>query len=32
MSGLQPGDRIVLEGLQKIRPGAKVNPVETKAE
>lgn len=31
-SGLQPGDRIVVEGLQKIRPGAKVNPVEHKAE
>ncbi len=31
-SGLQPGDRIVVEGLQKIRPGAKVNPVEQKAE
>ncbi len=31
-SGLQAGDRVVVEGLQKIRPGAKVNPVEQKAE
>lgn len=26
-SGLKPGDRIVVEGLQKVRPGAKVKPV-----
>jgi len=25
-AGLQPGDRIVVEGLQKVRPGVKVNP------
>ncbi|QAR32618.1 efflux RND transporter periplasmic adaptor subunit [Geovibrio thiophilus] len=31
-SGLQSGDRVVVEGLQKIAPGAKVNPVEQKAE
>jgi membrane fusion protein (multidrug efflux system) len=31
-SGLQPGDKVVVEGLQKIRPGAKVNAVEQKAE
>ncbi|GIU18111.1 efflux RND transporter periplasmic adaptor subunit [Shewanella sp. MBTL60-007] len=28
LSGLEDGDRIVVEGLQKIRPGIKVNPVE----
>ncbi|ABV86477.1 efflux RND transporter periplasmic adaptor subunit [Shewanella pealeana] len=28
LSGLEDGDRIVVEGLQKIRPGMKVNPVE----
>jgi len=26
-SGLEPGDRIVYEGLQKVKSGAKVNPV-----
>jgi membrane fusion protein (multidrug efflux system) len=26
-SGLAPGDRVVAEGLQKIRPGAKVSAV-----
>ena len=26
--GLQPGDRVIVEGLQKIRPGSPVNPVE----
>ncbi|MDX9962278.1 efflux RND transporter periplasmic adaptor subunit [Desulfobacter postgatei] len=30
-SGLAPGDRIVVEGLQKIRPQAKVSTVEYKA-
>jgi membrane fusion protein (multidrug efflux system) len=25
-SGLKPGDRVVVEGLQKVRPGARVNP------
>ena len=25
-SGLQPGDKIIVEGLQKVRPGAKVAP------
>lgn len=29
--GLQAGDRVVVEGLQKIAPGAKVNPVEKPA-
>ncbi len=29
-TGLMPGDRIVTAGLQKIRPMAKVTPVETK--
>ncbi len=28
LSGLNDGERIVVEGLQKIRPGIKVNPVE----
>lgn len=27
-SGVQSGDRIVIEGLQKIRPGAEVHPVD----
>src|SRR5262249_17718174 len=31
-NGLQPGDRIVLAGAQKIRPGAKVIPKEVSAE
>ena len=26
--GLQPGDRVIVEGLQKIRPGSPGNPVE----
>jgi membrane fusion protein (multidrug efflux system) len=26
-SGLEPADRIVVEGLQKVRPGSKVRPV-----
>jgi membrane fusion protein (multidrug efflux system) len=25
--GIAPGERVVVEGLQKIRPGAVVNPV-----
>jgi len=24
--GLKPGERIIAEGLQKVRPGMKVNP------
>ncbi|MEJ2594391.1 MAG: efflux RND transporter periplasmic adaptor subunit [bacterium] len=31
-SGVEPGDRIVLEGLQKIRPGMKINPIITDFE
>lgn len=27
-SGLKPGDRVIVEGLQKVRPGAPVQPVE----
>lgn len=27
--GLKPGDRIITEGVQKVRPGAVVNPTET---
>ena len=27
-AGLQPGDRVIVEGLQKIAPGAKANPIE----
>ena len=27
-SGLAAGDRVVVEGLQKIQPGAEVNPTE----
>ncbi len=30
-SGLQPGDRVVVKGLQKIKPGAVVNPTEAAA-
>jgi membrane fusion protein (multidrug efflux system) len=26
-SGVQPGDQVIVEGLQKVRPGAVVNPV-----
>jgi membrane fusion protein, multidrug efflux system len=25
-SGLNPGDKVVAEGIQKVRPGARVNP------
>jgi membrane fusion protein (multidrug efflux system) len=25
--GIQPGDQVIVEGLQKVRPGAQVNPV-----
>lgn len=28
LEGLQPGDKVIVEGLQKVRPGAPVNPVE----
>jgi membrane fusion protein (multidrug efflux system) len=31
-SGLNAGDRVILDGLQKIRAGAQVQPVETKPE
>lgn len=31
-AGLAPGDRIVVEGLQKIRPGSKVVPVASKIQ
>ena len=31
-SGLQAGDRVVVEGQQKVRPGAKVNPETTVIE
>jgi membrane fusion protein (multidrug efflux system) len=31
-SGLKAGDRIVIEGLQKVRPGVKVTPVPVKIE
>ncbi len=30
-SGLNPGDQIVVEGLQKVKPGDKVNPVHSTA-
>ncbi|MDB5525354.1 MAG: efflux transporter periplasmic adaptor subunit [Rhizobium sp.] len=29
--GLQPGEKVIVEGFQKIRPGAKVDPSEWKA-
>ncbi|GAA4896557.1 efflux RND transporter periplasmic adaptor subunit [Ferrimonas pelagia] len=32
IAGLKEGDRIVVEGLQKIRPGAVVNPVEQESK
>jgi membrane fusion protein (multidrug efflux system) len=25
--GIKPGDQVIVEGLQKVRPGAQVNPV-----
>jgi len=25
--GIQPGDQVIVEGVQKVRPGALVNPV-----
>jgi membrane fusion protein (multidrug efflux system) len=31
-SGLTPGDRVIVEGLQKVRPGMKVNPRLVPAE
>jgi membrane fusion protein (multidrug efflux system) len=31
-SGLNPGDKVVVEGLQKVRPGVKVNPTTVPAE
>lgn len=31
-SGLQAGDRVIVEGLQKVRPGAAVRPVPAKGE
>ncbi len=30
-SGLKPGDRIVIEGFQRFRPGGKVTPVENRS-
>ena len=29
-SGLKPGDRVIVEGLQKVHPGMKVKPVPAK--
>ena len=29
LGGLKPGDRVVLDNLLKLRPGASVTPVET---
>jgi membrane fusion protein (multidrug efflux system) len=31
-SGLSAGDRVVLEGIQKVRPGMVVNPVTIQYE
>ena len=31
-TGLRAGERVVLDGVQKVRPGAEVNPVEVGAE
>ena len=30
--GLSAGDRVIVDGLQKVRPGAQVKPVEVSAE
>lgn len=30
--GLQPGERVVVEGVQKVRDGVKVNPVAYSAK
>jgi membrane fusion protein (multidrug efflux system) len=30
-AGLQPGDRVIVEGLQRASPGAKVQPIEASA-
>ena len=30
--GLQPGDRVIVDGVQKVRPGAKVRPVPLAAD
>jgi multidrug efflux system membrane fusion protein len=27
-NGLNPGERVVVEGLQRVRPGAEVSPTE----
>jgi membrane fusion protein (multidrug efflux system) len=27
LEGLQPGDRVIVSGIQMVRPGAPVNPV-----
>lgn len=32
LEGLQPGESVVIEGLQKVRPGMKINPVPTTFE
>jgi len=26
LEGLNPGDRVIVEGMQKVRPGSQVNP------
>lgn len=31
LSGLEPGERVIIGGLHKVKPGAKVNPVDYKA-
>jgi len=31
-TGLRAGERVVLDGLQKVRPGSEVKPVEVSAE
>ena len=31
-SGLEPGEKVIVEGLQKVQPGVKVNPKTVKLE
>jgi membrane fusion protein, multidrug efflux system len=28
LDGLNPGERVIVEGMQKVRPGSQVNPQE----
>jgi multidrug efflux pump subunit AcrA (membrane-fusion protein) len=32
LQGLKPGERVIVEGMQKVRPGSEVNPSSSSAD